>query len=104
MADSITTALNAYAAAGKSLGSPGLPARDGAAEGGGFADLLRQAAGNAVSTLQQAEQTSLAGVAGKAGITEVAAALANADTTLQTVVAVRDKVISAYQDIIKMPM
>ncbi len=31
-----------------------------------------------------------------------AAAYANADATLQTIVAVRDRVISAYQDIIKM--
>ena len=47
-------------------------------------------------------QTSLAGVMGNADIAQVATALANADATLQTVVAVRDRVISAYQDIIKM--
>ena len=39
---------------------------------------------------------------GKADIAQVAAAVANADSTLQTIVAVRDRVISAYQDIIKM--
>jgi len=104
MADPITTALNAYAAASKGLAAPGLGARDDAAQGGGFGELLRQAAGGAIDALKQGEQASLAGIAGKASVTDVAAALANAETTLQTVVAVRDKVISAYQDIIKMPM
>jgi len=104
MADPITTALNAYNAASKALAAPGLGARDDAAQGGGFSELLRRAAGDAVGTLKQGEQASLAGIAGKSSITEVAAALANAETTLQTVVAVRDRVIAAYQDIIKMPM
>ena len=103
MADSITTALNAYNAASKALAAPGLGARD-AAESGGFGDLLRQAAGGAIDSLKAGEHASLAGIAGKSSITEVAAALANAETTLQTVVAVRDRVIAAYQDIIKMPM
>ncbi|HUK08651.1 MAG TPA: flagellar hook-basal body complex protein FliE [Stellaceae bacterium] len=104
MADAITTALNAYASAGRALASPGLNPRDGTAEGDGFGDLLRQATGAAVDSLKQGEQASLSGVAGKSSITDVATALANAETTLQTVVAVRDRVISAYQDIIKMPM
>jgi flagellar hook-basal body complex protein FliE len=103
MADPITTALNAYASASRALQSPGLIPRDGA-DGNGFGELLRQATSSAIDSLKQGEQASLAGVAGKSSITDVAAALANAETTLQTVVAVRDKVISAYQDIIKMPM
>jgi len=104
MADPITTALNAYASASRALQSPGLIPRDGTADGSGFGELLRQATSGAIDNLKQGEQASLAGVAGKSSITDVAAALANAETTLQTVVAVRDKVISAYQDIIKMPM
>jgi len=34
----------------------------------------------------------------------VVTAVTNAEVTLQTVVAVRDKVISAYQDILRMPV
>ncbi len=105
MASPISTALSAYANASRAALAGGLGARDGAAaESGGFGDLLRQAASGAIDTLKQSEQVSMAAVAGKAGITEVATALANAETTLQTVVAVRDRVISAYQDIIKMPI
>lgn len=101
MADPIANAAAAaYANAGKIAGA-GLGARDGAQDGG-FGDLLRKAAESAVDTLKQGEQASLQGVTGKADIAQVAAAVANADATLQTIVAVRDRVIAAYQDVIKM--
>jgi len=101
MADPIANAAAAaYANAGK-IASAGLGARDGAQDGG-FGDLVRKAAEGAVDALKQGEQASLQGVMGKADIAQVAAAVANADATLQTIVAVRDRVISAYQDIIKM--
>jgi flagellar hook-basal body complex protein FliE len=100
MADPIANAAaTAYANAGKIAGT-GLQARDGAQDG--FGDLVRKAAESAVDTLKQGEQASLQGVMGKADIAQVAAAVANADATLQTIVAVRDRVIGAYQDIIKM--
>lgn len=102
MADPIANAAAAaYANAGKIAGT-GLQARDGAQDGAGFGDLVRKAAESAVDTLKQGEQASLQGVMGKADIAQVAAAVANADATLQTIVAVRDRVIGAYQDIIKM--
>jgi len=101
MADPIANiAAAAYANAGK-IASAGLGARDGAQDGG-FGDLVRKAAEGAVDALKQGEQVSLQGVMGKADIAQVAAAVANADATLQTIVAVRDRVIAAYQDIIKM--
>jgi flagellar hook-basal body complex protein FliE len=101
MADPIANAAAAaYANAGK-IASAGLGARDGAQDGG-FGDLVRKAAEGAVDALKQGEQASLQGVMGKADIAQVAAAVANADATLQTIVAVRDRVIGAYQDIIKM--
>jgi flagellar hook-basal body complex protein FliE len=103
MATPVTNAVAAYANAGKISIAPGLASRDGAQDGG-FADLLRKTAETAVDTLKQGEQASLQGVMGKADIAQVAAAVANADATLQTIVAVRDRVISAYQDIIKMPI
>jgi len=102
MADPVTNAIAAYANAGKIGASPGLAARDGGGEG--FGALVRQAAESAIGTLKQGEETSFAGVTGKADIAQVAAAVANAETTLETVVAVRDRVIQAYQDIIKMPI
>ncbi len=42
--------------------------------------------------------------AGQADIVDVVNAVNSAELTLDTVVAVRDKVISAYQSIMQMPM
>jgi flagellar hook-basal body complex protein FliE len=96
----LSTAVAAYAQAAKTTG-PGIAARD---EGGGFADLLKQASEGAVDVLKQGEAASLKAVTGKADISEVVTAVTNAEVALQTVTAVRDRVIQAYQDILRMPI
>ena len=101
MAGPITSAIAAYANAGK-ITSPSL-ASEGAG-GDGFAELLKRAAGDAMGALKEGEAQSLQAVAGKADLTAVTAAVNNAEVTLQAVVAVRDRVIQAYQDISKMPI
>ncbi|MBV9859264.1 MAG: flagellar hook-basal body complex protein FliE [Alphaproteobacteria bacterium] len=94
-------AVQAYAAAGN-IGGAGLEPRTGS--GTGFADLVKSAASDTIKTLQQGEAASAAAVAGSGNLTEVVTAVSNAEAALQTVVAVRDKVIQAYQDILKMPI
>lgn len=69
-----------------------------------FQALVGEALGSARDTGYNAEAISTKGLAGKADLSEVVAAVANAETALNTVVAVRDRVINAYQDIIKMPI
>jgi flagellar hook-basal body complex protein FliE len=101
MAGPITNAIAAYANAGKIAGA-GLAAPD--AGGDSFSALLKRAAGDAVGALKEGEAQSLQAVAGKADLTAVTAAVNNAEITLQAVVAVRDRVIQAYQDISKMPI
>jgi len=96
----VSTAVAAYAQAAKTAG-PGIAARDA---GGSFADLLKQAADGAVGALKQGEAASLKAVTGKADISEVVTAVTNAEVALQTVTAVRDRVIQAYQDILRMPI
>jgi flagellar hook-basal body complex protein FliE len=96
----IAEAAAAYANAGKVAG-PGMAARDGT---GGFADLLKGAAEDAVGSLQKSEAVSLQAVTGKADLAEVVTAVTNAETTLQTVAALRDRVVSAYQEILRMPI
>ena len=81
---------------------PGLEPRD--ASGGGFADVLRGAVNDGVETLNRAEQVSRAAAAGKADVNEVITAVSEAELTLQTVVALRDRVIQAYQEILRMPI
>jgi flagellar hook-basal body complex protein FliE len=42
--------------------------------------------------------------AGRADIVDVVTAIAAAETTLETVITVRDQVIQAYQEILRMPI
>lgn len=96
------TAANPFAGLEKAGGS------DQADEAGGtgtdFAAVLKDAAKMAIGTAKGAEQASLSAVAGKADIRDVVSAVANAELTLQTVVNVRDKVINAYNEILRMPI
>jgi flagellar hook-basal body complex protein FliE len=70
--------------------------------GADFASMIGQAAQSAIHTVRQAEQVTASGVAGKADTQAVVQALTNAELTMQTVVAVRDKILSAYNDVIHM--
>lgn len=69
-----------------------------------FSAILQDAAKVAIGAVKSAEQSSAAGIAGKADIREVVNAVNNAELTLETVVAVRDKVINAYNEILRMPI
>lgn len=69
-----------------------------------FGDLVGGALKSAAASGYNSEAVSTRALAGKADVTDVVTAVANAEMALNTVVAVRDRVISAYQDIIKMPM
>ena len=69
-----------------------------------FADLLGDAARGAIQTGRESEKMSALGIAGKADLNEVVTAVTSAEITLQTVVAIRDRVIQAYQDIVRMPI
>jgi flagellar hook-basal body complex protein FliE len=69
-----------------------------------FSNLVENTAQQALGELQVAEKATIQGVTGKADLTDVVTAVSSAETTLQTVVAVRDRVIGAYLDILKMPI
>ncbi|WP_428247575.1 flagellar hook-basal body complex protein FliE [Ferrovibrio sp.] len=72
--------------------------------GTGFGDLVRQALNSTVEAQQKAETLSTQAVNGKADVTEIVTAVTNAEVALDTVIAVRDKVINAYQEIMRMPI
>ncbi|MBC7907452.1 MAG: flagellar hook-basal body complex protein FliE [Rhodospirillaceae bacterium] len=103
---SISNAINAYANIAKVGGGDAMEARDAPAPmpGTDFASVLKDAAKVAIGTMKDAESQSAAAIAGKADIREVVAAVANAEMTLETVVTVRDKVINAYNEILRMPI
>ena len=71
---------------------------------GNFTDFLSDAIKDGMQTMKTGEQMATQQVAGKANIVDVVNAVNSAELTLDTVVAVRDKVVQAYQSIMNMPI
>lgn len=69
-----------------------------------FGALVQEAVRQAGANVGAAEQQAVAVAAGKGDIVDVVTAIAAAETQLQTVIAVRDQVIQAYQEILRMPI
>ncbi len=69
-----------------------------------FSDFLSGAMNNAVGTMKTGEQMATQQVAGQADIVDVVNSVNSAELTLDTVMAVRDKVIAAYQTVMQMPI
>jgi flagellar hook-basal body complex protein FliE len=69
-----------------------------------FGEMVVDAIGDTSNQLHKAEEIGKSALVDGASLEELAGAVNNAEITLKTVVAVRDKIISAYQDIIKMPI
>ena len=82
--------------------SPGAAPAD--PPGQSFSDFLTGAVKDSISTIRQGEQAAQAQIAGKANIVDVVNSVNAAELTLDTVVAVRDKVVAAYQSIMTMPI
>ena len=91
---------SAYSFANKLASSEGTASSGGS----GFADMISNGISNTLNTVKAGEQVSLDAVAGKASLSDVVTAVNSADIALKSVVAIRDKVINAYQDILKMPI
>jgi flagellar hook-basal body complex protein FliE len=70
--------------------------------GPNFGDFLSGAIKDSVNTIRQGEQAATAQVQGKANLVDVVQQVNQAELTLDTVVAVRDKVVAAYQSILNM--
>ena len=67
-----------------------------------FSKVLADVASNAVDTLKAGEATAIGGIGGTRTTQQVVDAVMNAEQALQTAMAVRDKLISAYQEISRM--
>ena len=71
---------------------------------GSFSDFLSGAVKDSIGTIRQGEQAATAQVQGKANLVDVVNQVNAAEIALDTVVAVRDKVVQAYQSILNMPI
>jgi flagellar hook-basal body complex protein FliE len=87
-----TVAANAYANLARILDSGG-PS---------FSALLKDAIGSVTETGKKSDAQTVAMASGKANVMDVVTAVAETDVAVSTLVSVRDKVIAAYEDIMKM--
>jgi flagellar hook-basal body complex protein FliE len=97
------TAAQAYANALAGKDAPGAGAPDEAG-GPSFADMVRDVVDQTVQAGRASEQTAVKAASGQAELVDVITAVNAAELTLETVMAVRDQVIQAYQDIVRMPI
>ncbi len=73
-----------------------------AASGGGFGGMIEKLVGEAATNMRSAESASAKQVAGKGDLIDVVTAVGAAETALDTVVAVRDRMVNAYSEIMRM--
>ena len=91
-----SAAAEAYSRTARGAGS------DDAA--GSFGSAMTQALDQAVQTGHTADDQAMQALSGGGNLTEVVTALSHAEMTLQAATAIRDRVVQAYQDIMKMPI
>lgn len=69
-----------------------------------FSTVLANVVEQAVKSVPAAETLAKSGIVGEKAPQKVVMAILEAERNLQTVVAVRDKVVAAYQEISRMPI
>ena len=103
MINNIANAITAYREARDNAASPGMEARSGPI-GKSFSDFVTEFVEGAKSAGVASERATVQAVNGTADLNEVVTAVANAEIMLETVVTVRDRVVQAYQEILRMPI
>lgn len=73
-------------------------------DGLSFQDFMKNALEGSVDAAAKSETTSMQAITGQADLIDVVTAVANAELAVETVVAIRDRVIQAYNEIIRMPI
>jgi len=73
-------------------------------EGPSFTSILENTVESLNKTGEKSDQNLLAMTQGKADIIDVVTAVAETELTVQALVSVRDRVITAYQEVLRMPI
>ena len=96
------SAANAYAALAK-LTNPGGASK--VADGdGSFGAMLKNAIGSVVEAGRASDNQAKAMASGTSNIVDVVSAVAETEVAIEALVSVRDKVIAAYEEIMRMPI
>ena len=97
-----TVAANAYANLARILDTSGAGKGSETAGGPSFSALLKDAVGSVLESGRKSDAQTVAMASGKANVMDVVTAVAETDVAVSTLVSVRDKVIAAYEEIMKM--
>ena len=101
-------AAAAYGQASKLINQASKPATDLTANvsGGGqnFAQMLAQQVQGVVDTGKTSDTMAMDMVNGKANVVDMVTALSETEIAIESMVTVRDRVISAYEEIMRMPI
>ena len=92
-----------FASDANSLALARQPAGD-AAGGTSFATVLKDAIGSVAEMGRKSDAQAQAAANGKANIVDVVTAVSETEVAVETLVSIRDRVIQAYEDIMKMPI
>lgn len=96
----VTDASKAYLNALKQLQNEGHAKTDGPS----FGEVLKQSVQSAIDAQHNSEKVSAKALVGQADMTDVLQAVNNAEMALNTVLAVRDRLVQAYESIMRTPI
>ena len=96
------SALSATKSTTESLGSSPASGVGSAGGGGDFGQVFNQMVGDTVGTLESGEATAIQGLQGGVPAFKVVESVMAAQRSLQSLLAIRDKAVSAYQEISRM--
>ena len=99
------TAINAYNSVAKPMQGMDTGTTDAQAVGlPSFGSLMKESFQNLVDVSHNAEQVSAKSLVGQASAGDVVTAMTTMETDFREFTKIRDGVVSAYQDILKMPI
>ncbi len=99
------TVANAYANAAKMFDETSkATGLDSKMQGPSFSSVLEKTVESLSKTGEKSDSNLLAMTQGKADIIDVVTAVAETELTVQALVSVRDRVITAYQEVLRMPI
>ncbi len=100
-----SAAANAYASLARIAdASGGLGKAVGETNGPSFGALLKDAIGSVLEAGKASDAQQRAMVAGKANIVDVVTAVSETEVAVEALVSVRDRMIQAYEEIMRMPI
>jgi len=100
------TAANAYAKLARLADPSANLGKAGSADSGGpnFGAMVKDAIGSVVEAGKKSDGLAQGMAAGKANIVDVVTAVSETEVAIEAMVSVRDKVIQAYEEIMRMPI